>query len=137
MKSSDKLAIHELLSRAAYSFDERKLDMLERCFTSEATMLVDITGIGEVGPFEGREAIMKLMSDTLASQTDVRRHVISNFFFEAEGKKSAKVVSSLVVSSVENGEINVVISGIYRDNVVNDDGDWRISHRHLDLDIPF
>ena len=83
MKSSDKLAIHELLSRAAYSFDERKLDMLERCFTSEATMLVDITGIGEVGPFEGREAIMKLMSDTLASQTDVRRHVISNFFFEA------------------------------------------------------
>ncbi len=137
MKSSNKLAIHELLSRAAYSFDERKLDVLEQCFTVDASMLVNITGSGEVGPFEGREAIMQLMSDTLAAQTDVRRHVISNFFFEAEGKKTATVVSSLVVSSVENGEINVIISGIYRDDVVKADGDWRISHRHLGLDIPF
>jgi len=137
VKSSDKLAIHELLSRAAYSFDERKLDVLEQCFTVDATMLVNITGSGEVGPFEGRETIMKLMSDTLAAQTDVRRHVISNFFFEAEGKKAATVVSSLVVSSVENGEINVIISGIYRDDVVKVGGDWRISHRHLNLDIPF
>jgi hypothetical protein len=137
VKSSDKLAIHELLGRAAYSFDERKLDVLEQCFTVDATMLVNITGSGEVGPFEGREAIMQLMSDTLAAQTDVRRHVISNFFFEAERKKAATIVSSLVVSSVENGEINVIISGIYRDDVVKDDGEWRISHRHLNLDIPF
>ncbi len=86
MKSSDELAIHELLSRAAYCFDERKLDVLEQCFTVDASMLVNITGSGEVGPFEGREAILQLMSDTLAAQTDVRRHVISNFFFEAEGK---------------------------------------------------
>jgi hypothetical protein len=100
-------------------------------------MLVNITGSGEVGPFEGREAIMQLMSDTLAAQTDVRRHVISNFFFEAERKKAATIVSSLVVSSVENGVINVIISGIYRDDVVKDDGEWRISHRHLNLDIPF
>ncbi len=137
MKSSDKLAIHELLSRAAYGFDQRKLDVLKQCFTVDASMLVNITGSGEVGPFEGREAIMQLMSDTLAAQTDVRRHVISNFFFEAEGNSAATVVSSLVVSSVENGEINVIISGIYRDEVVIEDGDWRISHRHLDLDIPF
>jgi len=137
VKSSDKLAIHELLSRAAYSFDERKLDVLEQCFTVDASMLVNITGSGEVGPFEGREVIMQLMSDTLAAQTDVRRHVISNFFFEAEAKKAATVVSSLVVSAVENGEINVIISGIYRDEVVKAGDGWRISYRHLNLDLPF
>ena len=137
MKSSDKLAIHELLCRAAYSFDERKLDMLEQCFAAEASMLVNITGIGEVGPFEGREAIMQLMSDTLAAQTDVRRHVISNFIFESEEKKAASVVSSLVVFSVENGEINVIISGIYRDDVAKFEGDWCITYRRLDLDLPF
>jgi len=137
VKSSDKLAIQELLSRAAYCFDERKLDDLEQCFTIDASMLINITGSGEVGPFEGRAVIMQLMSDTLATQTDVRRHVISNFFFEAEGKKTATVVSSLVVSSVENGEINVIISGIYRDDVVKAGGIWQISHRHLGLDIPF
>ncbi len=137
MKSSDKLAIHELLSRAAYAFDERQLDVLEQCYTIDASMLIDITGVGEVGPFEGREAIMQLRSDTLAAQTDVRRHVISNFFFESEKKKAARVVSSLVVFAVENGEINVIISGVYRDDVVRKDGAWRIKHRRLDLDLPF
>jgi hypothetical protein len=137
MKTSDKILIHELLSRAAYAFDEREMDMLKQCFTKDASMLVDITGVGEVGPFEGREAIMQLMIDTLAAQTDVRRHVISNFFFESEKKKKARVVSSLVVFSVENGDINVIISGIYRDDVVRKGGDWRIQHRRLDLDLPF
>ena len=137
MKSSDKLAIHELLSRVAYAFDERQLDVLEQCYSADASMLIDITGVGEVGPFEGREAIMQLISDTLAAQTDVRRHVISNFFFESEKKKAARVVSSLVVFSVENGEISVIISGIYRDDVVKSDEDWQISNRHLDLDLPF
>ena len=137
MKSSDKLAIQELLSRAAYGFDERKLDVLEQCFTHDATMLINISGSGEVGPFQGREAIMQLMTDTMAAQTDVRRHVISNFIFEAEGKKAATVVSSLIVTSVENGKIDVIISGIYRDDVTKAEGIWQISNRHLNLDIPF
>jgi len=137
MKSSDKLAIHELLSRAAYSFDERKMDMLEQCFIPAATMLVNITGTGEVGPFQGRDAIMQLMADTLAAQTDVRRHVISNFIFESEGENETSVISSLVVFSVEQGKIDVIISGIYRDDVVKGGDGWQISHRHLDLDLPF
>ncbi|HET6592533.1 MAG TPA: nuclear transport factor 2 family protein [Xanthomonadales bacterium] len=137
MKASDKLKVQELLSRAAYCFDERKLDGLAECFTSNATMLVRIAGVGDVGPFKGRDAIMKLMSDTLESQDDVRRHVISNFFFEAEDKKAATVVSSLVVCSVARGKINVIISGIYRDEVVRKAGVWRICNRRLDLDLPF
>jgi 3-phenylpropionate/cinnamic acid dioxygenase small subunit len=137
MKAEDKLEIHELLARAAYSFDERQLDVLESCYTTDASMLVNITGTGEVGPFEGRDAIMGLVSATLDAQTDVRRHVISNMFFEAEGDKEARVVSSLVVSAVENGKIDVIISGIYRDDVVKDGENWKISHRHLDLDLPF
>lgn len=137
MKASDKLKVQELLSRAAYCFDERKLDGLAECFTSNATMLVRIAGVGDVGPFKGRDAIMKLMSDTLESQDDVRRHVISNFFFEAEDKKAATVVSSLVVCSVANGKINVIISGIYRDEVVRKAGVWQIRNRRLDLDLPF
>jgi 3-phenylpropionate/cinnamic acid dioxygenase small subunit len=137
MKASAKLKIQELLSRAAYYFDERRLADLANCFSVDATMLVNIAGVGDVGPFDGREAIMQLMSQTLDSQTDVRRHVISNFFFEAEEKKAATVVSSLVVFSVENGEIKAIISGIYRDEVIRKGGVWRIRDRRLDLDLPF
>jgi len=137
MKAEDKLEIHELLARAAYSFDERQLDVLKSCYTTDASMLVNITGTGEVGPFEGRDAIMGLVSATLDAQTDVRRHVISNMFFESEGEIEARVVSSLVVFAVEHGKIEVIISGIYRDDVVKADDLWKISHRHLDLDLPF
>jgi 3-phenylpropionate/cinnamic acid dioxygenase small subunit len=137
MKASAKLKIQELLSRAAFYFDERRLQDLEDCFVPKATMLVNIAGVGDVGPFEGREAIMQLMSQTLESQTDVRRHVVSNFIFEAEDKNAATVISNLVVSAVENGQINVIVSGVYRDEVVRRDGVWRIHNRHLDLDLPF
>ena len=52
MNAENKLLIQELLSRAAYSFDERDLDMLGQCFAPDATMLVHITGTGDVGPFD-------------------------------------------------------------------------------------
>lgn len=137
MQPKYKLAIYELLGRAAYAFDMRELAVLENCFAVDAVVTVEITNNGSFGPFEGRKAIMKLMADTLDSQRDTRRHVISNIFFEVEDDKAATVVSNLVVSSVENGKISLVTSGIYRDAVVNVDGAWQIANRHLSLDLPF
>ena len=60
MKSSDKLAIHELLSRAAYCFDERKLDVLRQCFTVDASMLVDTTVFVECQQFYHSEGPVEL-----------------------------------------------------------------------------
>lgn len=137
MEANDKLAIHELLSRAAYSFDERKLDVLEQCFTSDANMLVNIADGQTFGPFEGRDAIMQLMKGTLDSQTDVRRHIISNFIFEAEGDQNATVLSSIVLMATENAKIDVITSGIYRDVVEKNNGNWQIKDRLLNLELGF
>lgn len=137
MEANDKLAIHELLSRAAYSFDERDLAVLEQCFAPDATMLVNIADGQTFGPFDGREAIMQLMKGTLDSQTDTRRHVISNFIFEAEGSQSATVLSSIVLVATEAGKINVITSGIYRDVVEKDNGEWQIKDRLLNLELGF
>jgi hypothetical protein len=137
VEANDKLAIHELLSRAAYSFDERKLDVLEQCFTSDANMLVNIADGQTFGPFEGRDAIMQLMKGTLDSQTDVRRHIISNFIFEAEGDQNATVLSSIVLIATENAKIDVITSGIYRDVVEKNNGNWQIKDRLLNLELGF
>jgi hypothetical protein len=137
MKTKHKLAIHELLSRAAYYFDLHDVDNLENCFAKDANMLVNIADGQTFGPFEGRDAIMELMRGTLASQTDTRRHVICDFFFESEGKNEAVVVSTLLLSSVENGAISLVTSGVYTDTVRKVDGKWLFTNRHLDLDMPF
>ena len=137
MKAEHKLSIHELLARAASCFDAHDLHGLERCFTSTAKMSVNIAGSGPIGPFDGREAIMQLMKDAWAAQTDQRRHIISNIFFEEEESTSATAVSNLVVFSVEDGDINSIISGVYRDKVIRTGDDWQIANRHLDLDLPF
>ena len=137
MKAKQKSAIHELLNRSAYYFDMHDIDSLKSCFTEDANMLVNIADGQSFGPFEGREAIMELMSGTLAVQTDTRRHIICNIFFESEEEDQAVVVSTVVVSSVESGEIGLVTSGVYRDVVKYESGSWQIADRHLDLDMPF
>ncbi|WP_247747272.1 nuclear transport factor 2 family protein [Alkalihalobacillus sp. BA299] len=135
MKIEEKSAIIELLYRAAYGYDERNLDILGSCFAEAATMTVCIAGEKLVGPFEGHQAIMKLMTSDMESQAGKRRHVISNILFEDVGEKSAKVISYLTLYSVENGQIHVISSGIYRDEVVKLQGGWRLQKRHLDLDL--
>lgn len=137
MKAKDKLAIHELMSRAAYYFDVHDTDRLEACFCEDARMLVDIADGDTFGPFDGRDAIMELMRGTLETQTDRRRHVICDVFFESEGDNEATVVSTLVVSSVDNDEMTLVTSGVYRDVVRKLGSDWLIADRHIDLDRMF
>jgi len=137
MDATQKLKIHELLGRAAYAFDERDIVMLQECFSPEATMVVKIADGQTFGPFDGREAIMALMTATLDSQTDMRRHTISNFIFEEEGNDRARILSTVVVTSAENGEIKLVTSGVYDDVVTRADGRWQIADRKLKLELGF
>ena len=129
----DKLSIHELLSRSAYAFDIQDLPMLEACFTEDAEFSMRIGGGDLVGPFEGRAAIMTLMADSIDVQTDVRKHVISNIFFD-ESANQPMVTSNLTLISTENGETKVLTAGFYRDTVVKEDGGWRVSNRFIELD---
>ena len=128
-----KLAVHELLGRAAFAFDERDLAMLEDCFAADARFSMRIAGGDLVGPFEGREAIMGLMKGAMDAQTEVRRHVISNIFFDDEAEQ-ATVISNLTLLATENGEIRLLSAGVYRDTLEEEGGRWRVLARHLDLD---
>ncbi len=137
VSADDKHAILELLSRSAYGYDERKLDMLEACFTPDAAFSIQIAGVPELmGPFEGTEAIMGLYRGSLEAQTDVRRHVVSNAFFESEGDEPV-VLSYLTLFATENGEAKLLCTGVYRDQLRRTADGWAIHRRHLDLDSPY
>jgi 3-phenylpropionate/cinnamic acid dioxygenase small subunit len=137
LSADDKLAILDLLSRSAYAYDERKLDMLDACFTRDAAFGIRIAGVEEpIGPFEGIEAIMGLYRGSLEAQTDVRRHVVSNAFFESEGDEPV-VVSNLTLFATEHGEAKLLCTGVYRDQLKRDATGWCIHRRHLDLDSPY
>ena len=128
-----KLNIHELLGRAALAYDERDMATLEAGFAANASMSMRIAGGDLIGPFEGRDAIMKLFTDSMATQTDVRRHVVSNIFFDESGADPV-AISNLTLLATENGEIQLLTAGIYRDTMVQENGNWCIANRHIELD---
>jgi 3-phenylpropionate/cinnamic acid dioxygenase small subunit len=130
----EKLAIHELFARAAYGLDERNLDMLKQSFATDAEMTLRIAAGDLIGPFVGQDGIMSLMKDALEAQTDKRRHVISNIFFESEQADKATVVSNLTLMATHNGEISLLSAGIYHDQVVKVGAEWKLWRRHLELD---
>jgi 3-phenylpropionate/cinnamic acid dioxygenase small subunit len=131
--TAEKLAIHELLSKAAYAYDARDLPMLEAGFAESASFSIRVAGGDLVGPFQGREDIMAMYAGAMEGQTDVRRHVISNLFFD-ETATDTTVVSNLTLFATENGETKLLCTGVYRDVLVLEDGVWKILDRHLDLD---
>ena len=128
-----KLEIHELLSRAAYAFDVQDMTMLEACFAKEAEFSMRIADGDIIGPFVGRPAVMKLFTDSITDQTDVRRHVISNIFFE-NADDPVEVISNLTLVATENGEIKLLSAALYRDTVIFEDGVWRLLTRFIQLD---
>ena len=134
---TEKMEISELLNKSSYALDERKLELLGDCFAKDAVMSLRIGGGDLIGPFDGHKEIMKLMKDSMDTQTDQRRHIISNLFFEKEEKEIATVVSYLSLFATENGEIHLLTTGIYRDEVAKVDGEWKINKRHIDLELPY
>jgi 3-phenylpropionate/cinnamic acid dioxygenase small subunit len=137
MQIDDKLAIHELLARSAYALDQRQVEMLEDTFSAAATLTIDIAGTDGEAVFEGRDAIMGLMRESMETQTDQRRHVVTNVFFEQQTDDRATVISNLTITSVEHGTIRLVTSGLYRDAVIREEGRWRIAGRRIELDMAY
>ena len=132
----DQFAISALLNRMAYYYDEGHLDELAACFAEDAIMSMQIAGGDMVGPFEGRDSIMTLYRGAKSTQTDVRRHDITNIMFDASGDALA-VTSYLTLFATENAETKLLTTGVYRDQVGHIDGEWKITRRHIDLDSAY
>lgn len=134
---ADKQAVTELLNRAGVAYDTADTDFLRDMFVDDGAQFHLTIAGGDLIPFEGKENIGKLFSDSLEEQTDQRRHVITNIYFTDETDDSITAISYLVLITVEDGELKVISSGIYTDDCVLVDGEWKLKKRRLDLDLPY
>ena len=132
----DRFAISEVLYRMAYYYDAGRLDELSACFAEDAVMSMQIAAGDMVGPFEGRDSIMELYRSAKSSQNDVRRHDITNIFFDGTGD-ALSVTSYLTLFATEGSETRLLTTGVYRDQATQINGDWKISRRHIDLDSAY
>lgn len=118
-------AIKRLKHRYVRLLDLKELDELETLFTSDATASY---ADGRYA-FEGRDAIVAFLRDTLASPDVLTSHKIHQPEIDLTGPDTATGVWALddVVIHLEH---NVTIRGaaFYHDQYVKADGAWRISH---------
>ncbi len=129
--------IENLLHRYSLAYDRNDMPTMAGTFTDEAVMTLRIAGGDLIGPFDGREAIMKLMTDSLASQTDQRRHLTTNLVVESETDDTASVVSYLTLISVADAKATLLSTAVYEDELRRDADGWRFTKRHIELDLPY
>jgi hypothetical protein len=134
---SARLQIMETVNRYAWSYDTRDLDLMGNCFAEQGVFEVLLEGHDGWGPYQGREAIVTWLSSVMESQHDQRRHCVTNVIFRAMGPTSALVESYLLLTAVEQGNLRVVCTGTYHDEMVKENGAWLIRRKTLRLDNPF
>jgi len=135
---ADRLAILNTMNKWAYGYDAPDLEAMADCFTDGAELTMRIGDGDLIGPFSGKENVMKLFSDSLADQSDQRRHITTNTYFVDEDDVSATCRSVLTLVAVADGALTVLSTGTYEDRMQRvDDGRWCIASRHIALDLPY
>jgi uncharacterized protein (TIGR02246 family) len=131
-------AIENVLNRYSIAYDDNDMAEMADTFAEDAVLSMRIADGDLIGPFEGKTAVMKLMTDSLASQTDQRRHVTTNIVVRKETDDSAVVSSYLTLISVKDGAATVLSTARYEDELRREgDGAWRFTKRHIQLDLPY
>ena len=130
-------ALENVLNRYSIAYDDNDMAEMADTFTDDAVLTMRIADGDLIGPFEGKEAVMKLMTDSLASQNDQRRHVTTNMVVRKETDDSAVVSSYLTLIQVKDGAAKVLSTARYDDELRLEGDAWRFTKRHIQLDLPY
>ena len=136
-RMADRAKITDLWGDYGAGNDQRDFGLLESCFTEDASFTVHIADGDTVGPFQPRKDVMEFFRAALGTQTDRRRHVLTNFRYLEDDTDRARVAAYLSLIVTDQGATVTKSAGVYDNEVVLDQGRWRFRSVILDLDAPF
>ena len=125
-----------LMSRFALGVDEQDADMVRSTLAEDAETCMFLEG-EKLGPPPGREGIVGYLAEFWKTQTDKRRHVLSNAIVESESPGAATLAFYLTLYATKNKTLRPVATGRYRVHFVSKNGSERIRSIELVLDGPF
>lgn len=120
----DEEALRKLVERYFHALDERDMDAIGECFTSDAQ--ASFNGSGAV--LEGRDTILRAF--TYISTFPLSTHVLGNTWIDLE--KSTGVVHAVAYlkASDGGGGGRMLVRGLrYDDQYCKEGGQWRFRHR--------
>ena len=136
-QASDRADICERIARYCWAYDERRIDRLRDCFTSDAIWEGSVLGQIPIGPFEGRDSIVNWLSKFWPHQRDQRRHMLLNTIVEEQTDVTATTLSYLLLMASTGEEMSLESMGFYRTTYHRQDLTWRISRLTAGFDKPF
>jgi hypothetical protein len=130
------MAVYALYVDYAAGMDIKDFALTRNTFASDATFTLNIKGSPAIEPIRGAQAIGDFIEGTTRDQTDQRRHVITNIRnVEEDGVHVAYGYLSLLVT--DDAGLSAKCTGLYRSEIVEEDGGLRFGNMHLDLDSAF
>ena len=136
-EASDRAAIGERIARYCWAYDERRIELLGDCFTSDAIWEGNVLGEIPIGPLEGREAIVAWLSKFWPHQKDQRRHMILNTIVEALQGDEAVTLSYLLLMASTGDAVSMESMGFYKVAYRREGSNWRIARLTAGFDKPF
>ena len=128
LSAGDRIAMHELLARYAWSLDTGDEDGFVACFTSEAELVWDV--FDEPGRWSGSAALRRFAAYFRSRPESAgRQHHVTNIVLATttEGVHAKSYV--LVALRADEAPHRLNVMGYYDDVLRQEGGQWRIARR--------
>ena len=118
-------AIKQLKYRYIRAIDQKLWDVMESCFTPDATSSYS----GGTYAFDGRDAIMKFLTESMSRATFLSSHRVHQPEIELTSPTTATGIWALedYVIDEQHG-ITIHGAAFYKDRYVKVGGEWKIEH---------
>jgi 3-phenylpropionate/cinnamic acid dioxygenase small subunit len=120
---ADRVAVSDVLTRYASAQDNRDWELLTSCFTVDATLDYDTSGVF------GRDDFVDHCKVGLA-RMQATQHCVTNHDVEIDGDQ-ARSTSYVIAQHVRHGGDLFTLGGTYYDDLVRNTDGWRISSRRF------
>ena len=132
-RASSYRAIENLIASYAELVDDGD-------FAGVGLLLADATFVGAAGPVSGRDAIEKMLRDSLIVYDDGTprtKHVTTNIAIEIDEEAGTAEARSYftVLQALPGLALQPIVSGRYQDRFARHDGRWRFVERRVRTDL--
>ena len=127
----DRLEIHQLFVDYGRHLDKGDFAAFAGLFAADGEIL-----IGPMGRARGRPEIQALMEAALGGSVGETVHVISGPVVALDGDVATSEVMWTVLARTAEGNLAVTMTGRHVDDLVREEGSWRIRRRRGLVDLP-
>lgn len=127
----DRDAIHQLFVDYGRHLDRGDVEAYADLFAADGEVL-----LGPMGRAKGREEIRALMGRVLAGRTGSSYHIVSSPVVVLDGDRATSEVMWTVVQRLPDGQPRLSMLGRHVDDLVREEGGWRIARRRGEVDLP-